>query len=120
MSRYIAKNIVASGLAEKCEVQVAYAIGVAEPLSINADTYGTGKLGNDAELEKIIRAVFDLTPGGIIETLQLRNPKINGWSYRDTAAYGHFGRAHFPWEKTIKLISLEKLRQNINKVNILL
>ena len=109
MSRYIAKNIVAAGLADKCEVQVAYAIGVPEPLSINADTYSTGKIANDADLEAIIREVFDLTPHGIVETLQLRRPKQNGWSYRDTAAYGHFGRDHFPWEKTDKVEELKKI-----------
>ncbi len=108
MSRYIAKNIVAAGLADKCEVQVAYAIGVAEPLSVNADTYKTGKLPDDSMLEGIIREVFDLTPAGIIETLDLRNPAKNGWSYQDTAAYGHFGRDIFPWEKTDKIDQLKK------------
>ena len=111
MSRYIAKNIVASGLAAKCEIQVAYAIGVSEPLSINVDTYGTGKLSDDASLEKIVREVFDLTPAGIIETLQLKYPQANGWTYQDTAAYGHFGRDHFPWEKTDKIDSLKKVAE---------
>jgi len=106
MCRYIAKNIVAAGLAEKCEIQVAYAIGVAEPLSVNVDTYGTGKIKDDAKLEKIVRAVFDLTPAGIIKTLKLKTPK--GWSYQDTAAYGHFGRSQFPWEKTDKIAALKK------------
>ncbi|MBS1370380.1 MAG: methionine adenosyltransferase [Lentisphaeria bacterium] len=99
MCRYIAKNIVAAGLAEKCEVQVAYAIGVAEPLSINVDTYGTGKLGSDQDLEKVIRKVFSLKPAAIIKALGLKKPG-NGWCYADTAAYGHFGRPQFPWEKT--------------------
>lgn len=108
MSRYVAKNVVAAGLAGKCEVQLAYAIGVAEPLSINIDTYGTGKLEDDAMLESIIRRVFDLTPSGIIKTLDLKHPKQNGWSYRDTAAYGHFGRGHFPWENTDKVDELKK------------
>ena len=96
--RYIAKNLVAAGLAKKCEIQVAYAIGVAQPLSINVDTYGTGKLANDADLEKVVRKVFDLRPAKIVETLGLKYPG-NGWCYADTAAYGHFGRDIFPWEK---------------------
>ena len=108
MCRYIAKNIVASGLAEKCEVQVAYAIGIAEPLSINVDTYGTGKIENDAALEAIIRKVFDLRPATIIKTLGLKTPHKNGWKYRTTAAYGHFGRNLFPWEKVDKIEALKK------------
>ena len=108
MCRYIAKNIVASGLANKCEVQVSYAIGVAEPLSINADTYRTGKIKDDAVLEKIIREVFSLKPAAILETLQLKKPFANGWSYQDTAAYGHFGREGFPWEKVDKIKELKK------------
>ncbi len=108
MCRYIAKNIVASGLANKCEVQVSYAIGVAEPLSINADTYRTGKIKDDAVLEKIIREVFSLKPASILETLQLKKPFANGWSYQDTAAYGHFGREGFPWEKIDKVKELKK------------
>ena len=102
MCRYIAKNIVAAGLADKCEVQVAYAIGVAEPLSINVDTYGTGKFKSDQDLEKVIRKVFSLKPAAIVKTLGLKNPG-KGWSYADTAAYGHFGRPQFPWEKTDKV-----------------
>ena len=101
MGRYIAKNLVAAGLADKCEVQLAYAIGVAEPLSVNVDTYGTGIFPDDAILEKIVRGVFDMTPAGIIKTLGLKNPE--GWSYRAAAAYGHFGREMFPWEKTDKI-----------------
>lgn len=107
MARYVAKNVVAAGLADKCEVQVAYAIGVAKPLSVNVDTYGTGKLNDDADLEKIIAQVFDLSPAAIIRTLDLLNPKKNGWSYADTAAYGHFGRPQFPWEKTNKVDELK-------------
>ena len=89
--RYIAKNIVAANLADKCEVQVSYAIGVADPLSINVSTYGTGKK-SDAQLEAIIRKVFDLRPAEIIRQLDLKHPG-NGWCYQDTAAYGHFGRS---------------------------
>jgi len=85
--RWVAKNIVAAGLAKRCEVQVAYAIGVADPVSIMVDTFGTGTVPQDA-LESAVREVFDLTPGGIIQALNLRNP-----IYRPTAAYGHFGRA---------------------------
>ncbi len=107
MVRYIAKNIVAAKLAEKCEVQVAYAIGVPEPLSINVDTYGTGKLENDSDLEKVIRSIFNLKPAEIIKDLDLKNPSKNGWSYQDTAAYGHFGRNVFPWEKTDKVDALK-------------
>lgn len=115
MCRYIAKNIVASGLAEKCEVQVAYAIGIADPLSINVDTYRTGKLEDDAALEEIIRKVFDLKPAGIIKSLQLKYPSKNGWSYRKAAAYGHFGRDIFPWEKTDKVEELQKVAEKFSK-----
>ena len=101
--RYIAKNIVKAGLADRCQIQVAYAIGVAEPVSIFVDTFGTGKVGNHA-LEKIIREVVDLTPAGITETLGLKERK--GWTYRQTAAYGHFGREGFPWEATDKVDAL--------------
>jgi S-adenosylmethionine synthetase len=107
MCRYIAKNIVGAKLADKCEVQVAYAIGVAQPLSINVDTYGTGKLENDSALEKIIRECFDMRPAAIIDSLQLKHPAKNGWSYRKTAAYGHFGRNIFPWEKLDKVKALQ-------------
>ena len=106
MCRYIAKNIVAAGLADKCEIQVAYAIGVAAPLSINVATYGTGKLADD-QLEKVVREVFDMRPAAIINTLQLKYPAKNGWCYQDTAAYGHFGRSSFPWEKTDKTAELQ-------------
>ncbi|MBT8042335.1 MAG: methionine adenosyltransferase [Kiritimatiellales bacterium] len=106
-ARYVAKNIVAAGLAGKCEVQVAYAIGVAEPLSINVDTYGTGKL-EDSELEAVVasKQLFDFRPASLIQELGLLEPK--GWSYRETAAYGHFGRDQFPWEKTDKVDALRK------------
>ena len=107
MSRYVAKNIVAAGLAEKCEVQVAYAIGVAEPLSINIDTYGTGTIEDDSNLEAVLREVFDMRPAVIIETLGLKTPHNDGWSYQDSAAYGHFGRDGFPWEKTDKVHDLK-------------
>ena len=95
-ARYVAKNIVAAGLADKCQVQVAYAIGVAEPVSLMTDTFGTGKV-SDSELSKIVREVFELTPKGIITTLDLKKP-----IYRATASYGHFGREEngFNWEKT--------------------
>ena len=106
MCRYIAKNIVAAGLADKCEVQVAYAIGVAEPLSINVDTYGTGVLADDSDLEKVIREVFSLKPAEIVRQLNLKHPG-QGWCYQDTAAYGHFGRAQFPWEKTDRAAELK-------------
>jgi len=107
MCRYIAKNIVAAGWADKCEIQVAYAIGVAQPLSINVDTYGTGKIEDD-KLEAVVRKVFDLRPAAIIKTLGLKTPKAGGWSYRATAAYGHFGRAGFPWEKTDRIAELQE------------
>ena len=108
MARYVAKNIVAAELAEKCEIQVAYAIGYPEPLSVNVDTYGTGKIDDDAKLEAVVREVFNLTPYGIVTSLDLRHPAKNGWSYQDTAAYGHFGRSQFPWEKTDKTVELQK------------
>ena len=102
--RYVAKNIVAAGLADKCEIQVSYAIGVAEPLSINVDTYGTGKVA-DSELEEIIRKLFDMRPASIIRTLGLKHPG-NGWCYADSAKYGHFGRPIFPWERTDRVSDL--------------
>ncbi len=97
-ARYAAKNIVAAKLAEKCEIQVAYAIGVAEPLSINVDSFGTG-VKEDTELQQILesKAIFDFRPASIIENLGLLKP--DEWSYHQTAAYGHFGRNIFPWEK---------------------
>lgn len=102
MARYIAKNVVAAGLADKCEVQLAYAIGYPEPVSVHVETFGTGKI-NDEGMENAIRKVFDMTPAGIIKTLNLRRP-----IYRQTAAYGHFGRPEFPWEKTDKVAQLKK------------
>ncbi|MDP7743794.1 MAG: methionine adenosyltransferase domain-containing protein, partial [Lentisphaeria bacterium] len=107
MSRYIAKNIVAAELAEKCEVQVSYAIGMASPLSVNVDTYGTGKI-DDEELQGILEGgdIFDLRPAEIIKTLDLKHPQRGGWSYCQTAAYGHFGRDIFPWEKTDRIDAL--------------
>ena len=102
MARYIAKNIVAAGLASRCEVQLAYAIGVAEPVSVRVDTFGTGKLGS-SELTALVRKNFALTPKAIIESLKLRRP-----IYQQTAAYGHFGRneADFTWEATDKAAAL--------------
>ena len=104
MARYIAKNLVAAGLAGRAEVQVAYAIGVAEPVSVMVDTFGTGKVDNGT-LEKLVRKHFDLRPRGIIETLNLLRP-----IYRKTAAYGHFGRQEpeFTWEKADKAVALKK------------
>jgi len=104
-SRYAAKNIVASGLADKCEIQVAYAIGVPKPLSINVDTYGSGKV-DDHLIEEVLKSgeIFDFRPSALIADLGLLTP--NGWSYRDSAAYGHFGRPQFPWEKTDKVDAL--------------
>jgi S-adenosylmethionine synthetase len=98
MARYVAKNVVAAGLADKCEVQVAYAIGVAEPVSIMVDTFGTGG-ASEEDIEARIRKVFDMRPAGIIKALDLKHPV-----YRKTAAYGHFGRNDpgFTWEKTDK------------------
>jgi S-adenosylmethionine synthetase len=98
MARYIAKNIVAAGLASKCLVQLAYAIGVVEPVSVMVDSYGTG-IRSDDELELLVRKNFKLTPKGIIDTLDLKRP-----IYAQTAAYGHFGRSEFPWEKTDKRV----------------
>jgi len=92
-TRHIAKNVVAAGLAEECLVQVAYAIGVADPVSINVNTYGTGKVGNEKLAEAIMK-VFDLTPAGIVSRLKLKTP-----GFLKTAAYGHFGRDEFTWEK---------------------
>ncbi len=102
--RYVAKNIVAAGLAERCEIQVSYAIGVAEPTSISVNTFGTGKLGDDA-IATLIREHFDLRPRGLIEMLDLLRP-----IYRATASYGHFGRElpNFTWEKTDKADALRK------------
>ncbi len=102
MARYIAKNIVAAGLADRCEVQLAYAIGVAEPVSVMVNTFGTGTV-EESKLTDLVRQHFSLTPKGIIEMLDLRRP-----IYRQTAAFGHFGRAEFPWEKTDKAVALKE------------
>jgi len=104
MARYVAKNLVAAGVARKVEVQTAYAIGVAEPVSVMADTFGTGVIP-DEQITRLIRAVFPLTPRGIIETLNLRRP-----IYRQTATYGHFGRSEpgFTWERTDKADTIRK------------
>ena len=101
-SRWVAKNLVAAGVARRCEVQVAYAIGVAEPVSIRVDAFGTSKL-DMAQLEKLVRKHFDLTPRGIIDALRLRRP-----IYRATSFHGHFGRAGFPWEDTTKADALAR------------
>ncbi len=103
-ARYVAKNIVAAGIAKKCEIQLSYAIGVAHPTSIMVDTFGTGKLSNE-KLVEIIRENFDLRPAGIIKMLDLRRP-----IYKQTAAYGHFGRndLDLPWEKLDKVEALKK------------
>ena len=102
-ARYAAKNIVAAGLAEKCEIQLSYAIGVAQPTSVMVDTFGTGRL-SDEKLVEIIRENFDLRPAGIIKMLDLRRP-----IYKQTAAYGHFGRddLDLPWEKLDKVDALK-------------
>jgi len=104
MARYIAKNVVAAGLADRCEVQLAYAIGVAEPVSVLVDTFGTAKI-DEGKIADLVRANFKLTPKGIIESLNLRRP-----IYRKTAAYGHFGRndADFTWEQTDKASALRE------------
>lgn len=103
-ARYVAKNIVAAGLADRCEIQLAYAIGVARPVSIMVDTFGTGKV-SDETLVRLVKENFDLRPAGIIQTLNLRRP-----IYKQTAAYGHFGRLDLdlPWERTDKVEALRK------------
>ncbi len=107
MARYVAKNIVASGLADRCEVQLAYAIGVAEPVSVMVDTFGTGKI-EEERLVEMVRANFSLTPKGMIDSLKLRRP-----IYRKTAAFGHFGRTEdtFTWEATDKAAALKEAGQ---------
>ena len=106
-ARYAAKNIVAASLADKCEIQVAYAIGVAEPLSIHVDTYGTGRV-SETLIEEFLTsgASFDFRPASLIEDLGLLRPQ--GWTYRASAAYGHFGRAQFPWEQIDKVEELQR------------
>lgn len=112
MCRYIAKNIVGAGLADKCEIQMAYAIGVAEPVSLNVDTYGTCKLKREENLEKIVRRVFALKPADIIRQLKLKTPE--NWCYRDTVNYGHFGRNIFPWEKLDRVDALRAAAAEID------
>jgi len=102
MARYVAKNIVASGLAERCEIQLAYAIGVPFPVSVMVDTFGTGK-ADESTITDAVKEVFDLTPAGIIKTLDLYRP-----IYQETASYGHFGRNQFSWEKTDKIDAIKK------------
>ena len=103
-ARWAAKNVVAAGLADRCELQVAYAIGVAHPLSVNVETFGTGKIADD-KIAELVSEYFDLRPGAIIRDLNLRRP-----IYRQTAAYGHFGRddVQFSWEETNKAAALKK------------
>ena len=102
MARYIAKNLVAASLCEKCEIQLAYAIGVAKPVSVRVDTFGTGKLSED-KLEELVMENFDLRPYGIIKTLGLRTP-----IYKKTSNYGHMGKAGLPWEETNMAETLKK------------
>ena len=102
MARYLSKNVVAAGLADEIEVQIAYAIGVANPVSVFADTFSTGRLPDD-KIAEIIQKEFDLRPAAIIEKLGLRRPV-----YAKTSSYGHFGREEFPWEKTDKAEDLKK------------
>jgi len=106
-ARYAAKNVVAAGLADKCEIQVAYAIGVARPLSINVDTFGTAKIA-EHDIQAVLESgeIFDFRPARIIEELRLTNP--SGWSYQQTASAGHFGRDIFPWEHTDKTHILQE------------
>ncbi|MDR2445854.1 MAG: methionine adenosyltransferase [Treponema sp.] len=105
MARYVAKNIVAAGLAERCEVELAYAIGVPFPVSVMVDAFGVAAVP-EKNIEEAVKKVFDLSPAGIIKTLDLRRP-----IYRKTATYGHFGRAEFPWERTDKA---DELKKNVN------
>ena len=108
-ARYAAKNIVASGLADRCQIQVAYAIGIDKPVSYCVKTFGTGRITTDAELEKMLMSgdVFDFRPWSIAKELSLTKPK--NWSYEDTAAYGHFGRNAFPWERVDKVTVLRQI-----------
>ena len=103
VARYIAKNVVAAGLAGKCEVQLAYAIGVAEPVSVNVNVFNTGKMSED-KITALIRKVFPLKPGDILKQLDLKRPM-----YKKTASYGHFGRNEFPWERLDKVKELKAL-----------
>lgn len=103
-ARYVAKNVVAAGLAKRCEIQLAYAIGVARPVSISVNTYGTGVI-DDAQIADLIEETFSLTPAGIIRSLDLRRP-----IYKQTATYGHFGRTDvdLPWERLDKVDELKR------------
>jgi S-adenosylmethionine synthetase len=103
MARYVAKNLVASGVATRCEVQLAYAIGVAAPVSVLVNTFGTGKVSDEA-LTDIVRKTFPLKPADLIKHLKLKTDV----KYLETAAYGHFGRSQFPWEKTDKVDAIKK------------
>jgi S-adenosylmethionine synthetase len=107
VGRYVARSVVAAGLARRCEVQLSYAIGVAHPISVFVDTFGTGTV-DDRKLDQILLSgeVFDLSPAGIVTSMDLLDPYNNGWAYRETAAYGHFGRSQFPWEKTDRVEAL--------------
>ncbi len=109
MARYVAKNIVAAGLATRCEVQLSYAIGVPFPISIMAETFGTATIA-EHHIEEIIRELFDLTPAGIIKTLKLKRP-----IYRPTASYGHFGRDEFSWEQTDRVEEIRSLAKTLTK-----
>jgi S-adenosylmethionine synthetase len=102
LARYMAKHVVAAGLADRALVQLAYAIGVAEPVSVLVETFGTEKVSR-GKIERAMRQTFKMKPRDIIEQFSLRHPTKAGFSYRETAAFGHFGRAHFPWEKTDKV-----------------
>lgn len=108
MGRYIAKHIVAAGLAERALVQIAYAIGVAQPVSVNVQTFGTEKVST-VQIESAVRKIFDMTPAGIVKTFDLLHPQ--GFKYFDTASYGHFGRNQFPWEKLDRLDELKRSLQ---------
>ncbi len=111
MARYIAKNVVASGLADQCEVQISYAIGVAQPISVLVNTNGTGKIPDEQILE-LVKANFDMRPRGIIDTLNLLRP-----IYKKTACFGHFGRddVEFPWERCDKAEILKKAADECKK-----
>ena len=102
MARYVCKNVVAAGLAEECQIQIAYAIGVAKPVSVMVNTFGTGKI-SDQELEEIVVKEFDLRPSAIIEKLGLKKA-----IYKQTASYGHFGKREFSWEKVDAVERLKK------------
>ena len=111
-ARYAAKNIVAAGLADKCEIQVAYAIGVAKPMSINATTYGTGKISDEKIAELLLNGgIFDFRPGMLVKDLDLTHPtgytSADGWTYRKSSNYGHFGRDGFPWERLDKVDAIK-------------